>query len=289
MIFDDGTCPTLPMVNEFVKIAHEMITVKKKAIAVHCKAGLGRTGCFIGAYLIYRYGFTANEIIAYLRFMRPGMVIGLQQHWLHLNQGAFRSWWWEDTFKENQAAFLPTMPSKFLLRRPGSLNNVQTVTPPDVNQHRKRSTLGEINHNEKSLISNPLDDNLSIPTPGQPRKTNRIDSRHHPYSRTASATFCAEKVIEKPGEEVVEVITNCKSQNTANDEAECELKTLHRQTSTRSPGSTRAIGSKMATMTGTQLSTMKEDCGDPLATDVENWVPEQPSSTRSQDLGLHGA
>lgn len=81
-------------------MAHNMITVHNKHIAVHCKAGLGRTGCLIGAYLIYRYGFTANEVIAYMRFMRPGMVVGPQQHWLHLNQGDFRQWWFEDTIMQ---------------------------------------------------------------------------------------------------------------------------------------------------------------------------------------------
>ena len=329
MIFDDGTCPTLPMVNKFVKIAHEMITVKNKAVAVHCKAGRGRTGCLIGAYLIYRHGFTANEIIAYLRFMRPGMVMGVQQHWLHQNQGTFRSWWWEDTFKENLTTLTPTTPTKILRRRPDSINDVQTETPPDGNQHGKRSALGEINHNETSPTSNPLDDNLSTLMPGQPRKTNRIDYRHHPYSRTASATLCAEKVDKRPDEEVVGVITNTsptsnplddnlstlmpgqprktnridyryhpywrtapvtlcaekvdenpdeefvgvitnrKNQNAANDEAESKLKTQHRQTSTRSPGSTRAIGNTMATTTGTQFSTMGEDCSDLLASNVE--------------------
>jgi len=39
---------------------------------VHCKAGLGRTGCLIGAYLIYKYAFTAVEVIAFMRILRPG-------------------------------------------------------------------------------------------------------------------------------------------------------------------------------------------------------------------------
>ncbi|EGW30344.1 protein tyrosine phosphatase CDC14 [Spathaspora passalidarum NRRL Y-27907] len=91
MIFDDGTCPTLDYVQKFVGAAETIINQGGK-IAVHCKAGLGRTGCLIGAHLIYTHGFTANECIAYMRMLRPGMVVGPQQHWLYLHQNDFRDW-----------------------------------------------------------------------------------------------------------------------------------------------------------------------------------------------------
>ncbi|KAK6460136.1 protein tyrosine phosphatase CDC14 [Scheffersomyces coipomensis] len=91
MIFDDGTCPTMEYVQKFIGAA-ECIINKGGKIAVHCKAGLGRTGCLIGAHLIYTHGFTANECIAYMRMIRPGMVVGPQQHWLYLHQNDFRDW-----------------------------------------------------------------------------------------------------------------------------------------------------------------------------------------------------
>lgn len=54
----------------------------EKAFAVHCKAGLGRTGTCIGAYLMKHYGFTAKEAISWMRICRPGCVIGPQQQFL---------------------------------------------------------------------------------------------------------------------------------------------------------------------------------------------------------------
>ncbi|KAF1814959.1 phosphatases II [Eremomyces bilateralis CBS 781.70] len=205
MIFDDGTCPGLKMVRQFINLAHEVITVRKRGIAVHCKAGLGRTGCLIGAYLIYRHGFTANEIIAFMRFMRPGMVVGPQQHWLHLNQGTFREWWFEDTVLKPKLAAISTLsapatPSKSSPRR--LVSTSQSYTPP----HNKREALGEITSNgerpdsrvssgsfhtstststiERSTHTttvpptNPTTcgvstENLPAPTPGQPRKTSK--------------------------------------------------------------------------------------------------------------------
>lgn len=288
MIFDDGTCPPLHMVKKFIRLAHEMITVKDKAIAVHCKAGLGRTGCLIGAYLIYRYGFTANEIIAFMRFMRPGMVVGPQQHWLHLNQGKFREWWWEDILKEKLAAALPSTPTKPLRRSYVTVS--QTATPPNMGQSGRRSALGEITHNETAAVPNTMDENLPAPTPGQPRKTSRMDARHHPYSRAASGGLVAQAEAEDPENQVVEMRSHRKNQgqNPGENEEEWELCVLGRRTSSRSPMSSekrRAVSYTTTTTTSTRYSSTGDDEGiQELTSDVENWThhDDQPLDKTSR-------
>ena len=42
--------------------------------AVHCHAGLGRTGLFIGCYLLYTYRMSANQAIYFIREKRDGAV-----------------------------------------------------------------------------------------------------------------------------------------------------------------------------------------------------------------------
>ena len=280
MIFDDGTCPPLSMVKKFIKIAHEMINVQHRGIAVHCKAGLGRTGCLIGAYLIYRHGFTANEVIAFMRFMRPGMVVGPQQHWLHLNQGTFREWWWEDTIKAKLAQVLPSTPTKTLRHRHETVSNGQAATPP--NASAKRSALGEIDSNEANGTVNAMDENLPAPTPGQPRKTSRMDSRHHPYVRAMSGNIYADKQAEAPQNETVEMQSHRQSHGPNNGETadEWELRMLSRRTGSRSPRSgekRRAISYTTTTTSTTKYSTADNDSFTDVTSDVENWTthPEE--------------
>ncbi|XP_060536951.1 protein tyrosine phosphatase domain-containing protein 1-like [Cylas formicarius] len=43
-------------------------------VAIHCHAGLGRTGVLIACYLVYALRVSANEAIRYVRLKRPGSV-----------------------------------------------------------------------------------------------------------------------------------------------------------------------------------------------------------------------
>jgi protein-tyrosine phosphatase len=82
--FLDGSCPSREILDSVLD-AFEKVPADK-AFAVHCKAGLGRTGSCIGAYLMKHFGFTAKEAIAWMRICRPGCVIGPQQQYLEKMQ-----------------------------------------------------------------------------------------------------------------------------------------------------------------------------------------------------------
>ncbi|KAL1964149.1 hypothetical protein VTN77DRAFT_7237 [Rasamsonia byssochlamydoides] len=279
MIFEDGTCPPLPLVRRFIKMAHEMITVKNKGIAVHCKAGLGRTGCLIGAYLIYRYGFTANEIIAYMRFMRPGMVVGPQQHWLHLNQGAFREWWFEDTWREKLALSAPVTPGRPSQKQRSS--NGQTVTPPN-GTHSKRAALGEIDHNEAA--AHYADDTLPAPTPGQPRKSHRKDSRHHPYARNVSGSLAVQRDLDKSSEKTTPGRAHRTSNESSESEEEIQMRMLAKRSS-RTPSaspSQRSISYSATVTTNHMLA-------DELLEDRENWVESTVSNHKTPTSSKSGS
>lgn len=48
MYFDDGSNPSDEIVREFIRLAEDTIAGRGMKVAVHCKAGLGRTGVLIG-------------------------------------------------------------------------------------------------------------------------------------------------------------------------------------------------------------------------------------------------
>ena len=58
LFFVDGSCPSSDIVLRFLDIVES----ESGGVAVHCKAGLGRTGVLICCYMMKHHGFTAKEV-----------------------------------------------------------------------------------------------------------------------------------------------------------------------------------------------------------------------------------
>lgn len=74
----DGTTPDSKIVSKFLEEAES----EDGGLAIHCKAGLGRTGTLIALYCMKHFGFPARAFIGWIRICRPGSILGPQQHYL---------------------------------------------------------------------------------------------------------------------------------------------------------------------------------------------------------------
>ena len=65
----DGDAPTLQQVDRFVQFVNEQRRANRP-VAVHCEAGIGRTGTLLAAYLISQ-GASAEDAIQKVREVEP--------------------------------------------------------------------------------------------------------------------------------------------------------------------------------------------------------------------------
>jgi cell division cycle 14 len=88
LTYPDGSIPPQAIVDRFFSICEE----ERGVIAIHCKAGLGRTGTLIGLWAMREYQFPASSFIGWIRVARPGSVLGPQQHYLIQKEDQMFNW-----------------------------------------------------------------------------------------------------------------------------------------------------------------------------------------------------
>lgn len=79
--FADGGVPSDRMLSQFLDDIHSWKTNggMNQVIAIHCRAGLGRTAVMVGAYVTSQWNFSGSSFHAWTRMCRPGSVQTLAQ------------------------------------------------------------------------------------------------------------------------------------------------------------------------------------------------------------------
>ncbi len=80
LYFEDYTTPSIYIIKKFINIVSKIDN--NELIAIHCRAGLGRTGLLICIWLILKLNFKPSDAIAYIRIIRPGSIMGYQGFFL---------------------------------------------------------------------------------------------------------------------------------------------------------------------------------------------------------------
>ena len=154
-----------------------------RAIAVHCKAGLGRTGTCIGVYLMKHYRLTAREVIGWMRICRPGMVIGPQQHFLEEVEGVM--------WQEGEAARGEGLRSMMSV---GDCNDDGEVAASDDERGRKQKAT--------AVTGTPTRRDLAAaaavcrPSPSWARRRNDTGPRPPPSAPSAATLREGDQTIE---------------------------------------------------------------------------------------------
>jgi cell division cycle 14 len=180
LFFLDGTTPSDKIVTDFLNVCNN----HNGLLAIHCKAGLGRTGTLMGMYMMCEYRMTASAAIAWIRICRPGSVIGPQQFYLENQQARM----WALGKQQRTRGFLDYEDNKAAKQK--AEQQTQLTTPKKSNRVVTRSMQGlQISTEHRAL---PQGDRLNFQklsrTPGKNSPTGKIRSPTRHKSAIRSPT-----------------------------------------------------------------------------------------------------
>ncbi|CAK6969401.1 cell division cycle 14Aa [Scomber scombrus] len=153
LFFLDGTTPSDLIVRRFLHVCEST----EGAVAVHCKAGLGRTGTLIGCYLMKHYRFTAAEAIAWIRICRPGSIIGPQQNFLEEKQHSL--WVQGDVHRSKQKLVQQRQSRRQQLQHQQQPHTSDSVVTKQETMSRLLSSMDDLSINTTLYKSYSVDEN----------------------------------------------------------------------------------------------------------------------------------
>lgn len=132
MHFPDGSCPSPEIIERFLSAVQS----QPGAVAVHCRAGLGRTGVLAGLYAMRHYEISARATIGWCRLARPGTLLGSQQQFLCDMEGAMATLRKasEDSFNNAKAVTSGKSMQHVLRRVPSPVRSRSLMVQQDVGQ-----------------------------------------------------------------------------------------------------------------------------------------------------------
>jgi cell division cycle 14 len=177
LFYPDGGNPTPQILQRFLQICE----TEKGGVAVHCKAGLGRTGTNIGAYMMKHLGFSTAEIIAWSRICRPGSIVGPQQQYLEAHTQ--RIWKWGEEYTKANGALHPTastLGAKHQLYQRPAVGTVQAAVEKGVAGHFRNLSMLRSKGGEEEKEEEDEEDTGGRPTGRSTLgadENNRTDNR----------------------------------------------------------------------------------------------------------------
>lgn len=252
LFFVDGSTPSDMITRRFLHISEST----DGALAVHCKAGLGRTGTLIGCYLMKHYRFTAAETIAWIRICRPGSIIGPQQHFLEEKQAAM---WMQGDVQRSQ------LNHRLLEERGLSGHLISSMDDLSLNPaHKSPST--------DRLQENDFGENGLCMTQGD--KLRALKGRRQPRSAPVGAQSRMNLRVDTQGP-----VSPLKSSKVPSSSASPAAKRITRNSSSSASNvKSPAISSRLASSLGNLYAADSDDARKPLYPPPPPSISSPPSS-----------